>query len=74
MSRLRVQRTATMTLHGVAASGRSVRTPRKPTPDSAARTSSSVRDVKISDGMPSRSIGIVAAMPEHHVAYLEMLA
>jgi myo-inositol-1(or 4)-monophosphatase len=25
-------------------------------------------------GMPSRSIGIVAAMPEHHATYLEMLA
>ena len=25
-------------------------------------------------GMPSKSIGIVAAMPQHHAAYLEMLA
>jgi fructose-1,6-bisphosphatase/inositol monophosphatase family enzyme len=25
-------------------------------------------------GMPSRSIGIVAAMPNHHATYLEMLA
>jgi fructose-1,6-bisphosphatase/inositol monophosphatase family enzyme len=24
-------------------------------------------------GMPSRSMGIVAAMPEHHATYLEML-
>ena len=25
-------------------------------------------------GMPGKSIGIVAAMPQHHAAYLEMLA